>query len=1309
MADPAAVSEALRNVADATDEDMSERDVESLFLEQEFYDALDYEGTGTDLRSEFTLPDARRPDYITLDTNEAVTAVYEFKTTGRDLPPHESQVFGYMDELRAEYGVLTNGEQLWLYRRGEKSPRLVISMDAITESQARDLAGALRKRAFDLTNPDHVDRFFETLDPIPLNEAADLGQEHFFDTFRLEEGSPFAELVVGLMDLLYDLRDERNRKFVEGAYDFWEATYASDPEEIPDSWEPFVDGKQSLRDFMFCLESGHALLSRLLLAKATEDHDFFAGTGYDGMADYVQGLQGFGHTINLDAFPVASDDLIGDMQEQLVEGLFQDDIFVWWREGYREQIGRSHGSGRRRLEAVAGSDDSTIEVTPEIEELRETRDRLSRAVAEVFFNVLRFDFSDLQGDLLGDLYQRYFDPETRKALGEFYTPQPVIDYIMDGVDYDRGVSTERLIDPACGSGTFLVEAVRRYIDDVERYEDDPNWEEHLRDLCTRPRIIGLDIHPFAVLMAQIRFVVAILPAYRKAKDQNPEFTLRRLPIYRTDTLRNERELSGVDLGTGDVGSWQSPLDAWEEDETEVKVPVPLPVEVDDEEEMETEDGFLVRRVRMPLFTTIRAETDVQNFGEYFAALQGVLDTVKDHMAMFADTADWDWTYASGVEERINRYTSRDYDGLEAFFEEYVNDMLENVRYLQEEHNDGRLFKMFEDTVLALVVKNYMEYDYVVGNPPYVRIQNLPDSQKEMMDTLYDATTGNYDIYCPFYERGLDWLREDSGKLGFITPNQFMVTDYGEGLRRVLLDETRIEEVYDFRDSGVFEDATNYPAIVIVDDDPDPASRGENDMRCVRVKADTDEDSDRELDAAIIEAVRKHRGEPGYSDEFIDVFDFPQGKLTADDYWSMMPPEELQVFEKLERKADHRIDNITDDVSHGTQTSANTVYVVDVLDAERIESEDVGGIATIVPSGGSEEYEIETDLLRPWLQGRDVQRWRAEWSGQHVVLPYHIDSADGMLQASLMDETTLQEEFPLAWEFFEAHEDKLRGREGGRWEDRDEWWEFGRPQNLEKFEIPKIIFAHISTDATFMIDGVGTWYYKTAYSVLLAEDYRDITDELACQLNARALDFYFKHITTVKMGGFYEYRSQYVEKLPCKTEDDAGVFGTMREKAGEIVNTIDLDSKTNRFPEAYLGEYDGELEYVTYEWQTRRYPVNAELQGDVNGDFTVQAGRSDTISDPAMYSNNREARKRRAEYVHAAVDGRNVKSGEEMTVPIPRSGDHVDGLLDRLEADREEVERLNIDDLEADIDEAVYDLFELTEDEREVVEEYLDVF
>jgi septation ring formation regulator EzrA len=63
----------------------------------------------------------------------------------------------------------------------------------------------------------------------------------------------------------------------------------------------------------------------------------------------------------------------------------------------------------------------------------------------------------------------------------------------------------------------------------------------------------------------------------------------------------------------------------------------------------------------------------------------------------------------------------------------------------------------------------------------------------------------------------------------------------------------------------------------------------------------------------------------------------------------------------------------------------------------------------------------------------------------------------------------------------------------------------------------------------------------------------------------------------------------------------------------------------------------------------------------------------------------------------------------MTIPIPQSDDGVEELLNRLEEDKREVEQTDIDELEAEIDESVYDLFDLTEDEIEVIEEYLDVF
>lgn len=1296
------VAEALRNIADRTSDDMSEKDVENAFLNEQFYSLLGYEGAGHDLRSEMTLPDNRRPDYITLDSNDAVTVVYEFKAPGEKLGKHTEQLFHYAEVLKADYGVLTDGESFRWFRRDDRHQMADIRLAEVTVSQAHDLYSALRKPEWDIRNPEHVHTYIEELRRDGVGLDSDLGQEHFFDTFRLEEGSPFAELVTGLMDLLTELRDEKDNQFVTSAYNFWTATYASEPDETPESWEPFIDGDHSLNDFMYCLESAHALLARLLLAKATEDHDFFEGTAYGGMDDYFWGLQGFGTQINLEAYPVGAVDLIRDMRDQLVKGLFQDDIFIWWTEAYKEQLERGHASGANRFTAIAKEEQRIKRIS------EATQERFSRSVAHIFFNVLRFDFSAAEGDLLGDLYQRYFDPETRKALGEFYTPQPVIEYIMDGVDYNRGVSNQRLIDPACGSGTFLVEAVNRYIADVEYYEDDPDWERHLRDLCSKPRIVGLDIHPFAVLMAQIRFVVAILPAYREAKRGNPSFTLSRIPIYRTDTLRNERELTGVDIG--DADTVQLSFDALTEDARDVLIPTPLPIEIEDDEDVETEDGFLVRRIRMPKYDSIRLETGIGSFDEYFAALQGVIDTVKEHLRIEEETdLSTGWEYQQGLEESIHRYTSQEYPNIESFFAPYVDDMLGHVRYLKEEHDDGRLFKMLEDSVLALVVKNYMEYDYVVGNPPYVRIQNLPDAQKVMMDTLYESTTGNYDIYCPFYERGIDWLNEGTGKLGFIAPNQFMVTDYGEGLRRVILNRTKIDEVYDFRDSGVFEDATNYPAILILTKESGDL-RLENSIRCVRVKANSNGEGDRELDEEIIHSVREHRGNPGYSDEFIDVFDFPQVKLESREYWALMPPDELVVFEKLESQQDAIIGEVTDAVFQGIRTSSNKIFVVEVVDTDRIDSNDEGGEVKIVPTGGSREYTIETDLLRPFLKGRDVDRWRGDWSGLHVIYPYHVQKMDsGGFTAALYSKEELREKMPLTWTYFEENEDELRARERGNWEDSDSWWEFGRSQNLEKFEQPKIIQAHICQDATFMIDETGSWYFTTAYGVLLTPGNRDLTEEIACQLNSKVLDFYFKHITTVKMGGYYEYRSQYVEKLPCITADSGDRFPRMRSLAEQIVDTIDLESKTDRFPEAYLGDFDGELDHILYEWQSRRYPVKAEVQDSGDNEYLVKAGRSDVINHPAMFASDHDARKTRAEYVFNAVNGRNVKKGEETVIPIPKSNDGVTELLEELKHDRNTIEQTDIESLEEQIDRCVYDLFELDEEEVKIIEQYLEVF
>jgi type I restriction-modification system DNA methylase subunit len=90
---------------------------------------------------------------------------------------------------------------------------------------------------------------------------------------------------------------------------------------------------------------------------------------------------------------------------------------------------------------------------------------LNRRLNRVLWILNRFDFSKVDRDILGNLYEKYLDPKERKRLGEFYTPVEIIDYILDGVGYTvhNGVEDKRILDPACGSGGFLVRATRRLI------------------------------------------------------------------------------------------------------------------------------------------------------------------------------------------------------------------------------------------------------------------------------------------------------------------------------------------------------------------------------------------------------------------------------------------------------------------------------------------------------------------------------------------------------------------------------------------------------------------------------------------------------------------------------------------------------------------------------------------------------------------------------------------------------------------------------------------------------------------------------
>ncbi len=125
------------------------------------------------------------------------------------------------------------------------------------------------------------------------------------------------------------------------------------------------------------------------------------------------------------------------------------------------------------------------------------------------------------------------------------------------------------------------------------------------------------------------------------------------------------------------------------------------------------------------------------------------------------------------------------------------------------------------------------FDAIIGNPPYIRIHQLPVKDKTYFEKNYKSAIKQYDIYVLFYEKAINLLK-DGGRIGFITSNKFTITDYGLELRKFILDNCAIEQVIDVSNFPVFKDASTYPYIFILRKELNLEKRNKNEIRFIEI-------------------------------------------------------------------------------------------------------------------------------------------------------------------------------------------------------------------------------------------------------------------------------------------------------------------------------------------------------------------------------------------------------------------------------------------------------------------------------------------
>ena len=342
--------------------------------------------------------------------------------------------------------------------------------------------------------------------------------------------------------------------------------------------------------------------------------------------------------------------------------------------------------------------------------------------------VARFRLHDIQVDILKALYESLIDPETRHDLGEYYTP----DWLaarMVAAAVDRPLE-QRVMDPACGSGTFLFHAVRAVLDAAEAAG--LARAEAVRRAASN--IAGIDIHPVAVIIARVTYLLALIPALRKEHPGNVT-----VPVYLGDAL--QWNLARI----GEQGQQPDMLAA--DDTLEIYVP---PVELVEP-------------------TPRRLDAATLRFPASIASDAGLFDRVLNTMIDFAErsesSADFSAWLARGTYARAE-------DGC------ILRDTYEVLHRLQKEgrnHIWGYVARNLARPVW--LSSEAQKADVVIGNPPWLAFRHMKGELQERYRSEASAakvwwsgrgTSGN-DLSAYYFVRAALLYMRREGRIALVMP------------------------------------------------------------------------------------------------------------------------------------------------------------------------------------------------------------------------------------------------------------------------------------------------------------------------------------------------------------------------------------------------------------------------------------------------------------------------------------------------------------------------------------------------------------
>jgi adenine-specific DNA-methyltransferase len=371
-------------------------------------------------------------------------------------------------------------------------------------------------------------------------------------------------------------------------------------------------------------------------------------------------------------------------------------------------------------------------------------------------------------------------------------------------------------------------------------------------------------------------------------------------------------------------------------------------------------------------------------------------------------------------------------------------------------------------------------DFVMGNPPYIRLEDMAPSLLSEYRAMCQTMGGRADVYVAFFEVGLRTLRV-GGTLGYICADRWMRNQYGARLRDFITSHFHLAASIEVHDADAFEEQVSaYPSITVIKNDKEPDT-----IFATTNKIFGEEESGLLADWALTSTTKSFSSSAFRSARLPHVF---SGELS----WPTGSPERLALLEDLNNRFGPLEDKSTGTrIGIGVATGADAVYVVKA------------------------DIDIEPDRLLPLVMSKDTRSGNLAWSGHHLVNPWNTNGTPVELV-----------HFPKLNRYFSEQREVIMKRNvAGR--SGDAWFRTIDKVDHALIEREKLLFPDMKMATHPVLEPGGLYPHHNLYFVVSTEwDLR----VLGGLLLSKVAEFFVDSYAVRMRGGTLRFQAQYLRRI-----------------------------------------------------------------------------------------------------------------------------------------------------------------------------------